>query len=294
MAGIRLGRRLRELFARAARDESFFEELEDALVEGDLGGRFAAALTDELREAATGGVASDRDAMVSLLEERLRERVRVRHIDLVGGELNVLLVVGVNGVGKTTTIAKLAHRFSAQGVRDIVLAAADTFRAAAVEQLEVWGERLGVRVIAQGTGADPGAVVYDSITSALSRGSELLIVDTAGRLHNKATLVKELEKLDKIIRSRCTDGILHKLLVIDATTGQNALRQAEAFNEAIGVDSCVLAKYDSSARGGIVVPICSQLGIPFSFVGTGEGLEDLRDFDAGTYVSGLVRGDGLG
>ena len=289
---MRLGRRLRELFARATRDEGFFEDLEDALVEGDLGGRLAARVSEELRELVASGARADRESMLGLLEGHLRTMVRVAIPEMARDSLNLILVLGVNGVGKTTTIAKLARRLGAEVEGETILGAADTFRAAAVEQIEIWGERLGCRVVSQEAGADPGAVVYDSITAAKSRNAGLLIIDTAGRLHNKTELVRELGKLDKIISSRCPDNGYHKLLVIDATTGQNAMRQAEVFNEAIGVDSCVLAKYDSTARGGVVVAICDQLGLPFSYLGTGEGPDDLAPFEADAFVRALVRGGG--
>lgn len=284
-----LGKRLKELFQRPLRDEEFYDEVEDALVEADLGARVASEVVSGLREAVRRDKAVSRDEARSLLRKTLGAYVVAKPPALVRGKLNVLLVLGVNGVGKTTTIAKLAHYYgSVVGVPDVVLAAADTFRAAAIEQLEIWGERLGLRVVRQQQGSDPGAVVYDAITSASSKNAELVIVDTAGRLHNKANLVKELEKVDKVIRGRLGDGGYAKLLVIDATTGQNAFRQAEVFHQAVGVDGLVLSKYDSTAKGGILVPLCRDLGIPVAFVGTGEDLGDLEPFDPQTYLDDLL------
>jgi fused signal recognition particle receptor len=284
-----LGRKLRELFQRPLRDDSFYEEVEDALVEADLGARIASESVARLREAVRESRATTREEAMSLLREDLGSAVAAATPAIRRGALNVIMVLGVNGVGKTTTIAKLAdHYHRVEGIPEVVLAAADTFRAAAIDQLEIWGERLGLRVVRQQQGSDPGAVVYDAITSAASRSAELVIVDTAGRLHNKANLVKELEKLDRVVRGRISDGTYHKMLVIDATTGQNAYRQAEVFNQAVGVDSLVLSKYDSTAKGGILVPLCRDLGIPVSFVGVGEKLGDLRPFDPEAYLDELL------
>jgi fused signal recognition particle receptor len=191
-------------------------------------------------------------------------------------------------VGKTTTIAKLAEYYRRTSSAGVLLAAGDTFRAAAIEQLTLWGQRLGVPVISQQQGADPGAVMFDAIRSARARGYDLILADTAGRLHNKAHLVAELAKIDRVVRSRLDGGTYRKILVIDATTGQNALRQAEVFHEAVGVDSLILAKYDSTAKGGIVISICRELSLPFSFVGTGEQLGDLEPFDRDAFLDSLL------
>jgi fused signal recognition particle receptor len=199
--------------------------------------------------------------------------------------LGVFLFLGVNGVGKTTTIAKTADYYRGKvGTDSIVFAAGDTFRAAAGEQLSILGERLGIRVVKQQPGSDPGSVIYDSIESTRSRGGGLVLADTAGRMHTKNNLVRELGKIDKIISNKIEDGYYWKLLVIDATTGQNALRQAEIFHEAVGVDAVVMAKFDSSAKGGIAVSICKELGLPFAFAGTGEKLDRLRRFESGWFL----------
>lgn len=284
-----IGTRLRELFAASRIDGDFFPDLEDAMIEADMGVRTAQELTAGLREAAKARGMSSRGEVVAELKGRLRAMLCVREIALTRGTLNVLLVLGVNGVGKTTTIAKLARYFqSVRGIQDILLVAGDTFRAAAVEQLKLLGDRLGLPVVAQPTGADPGSVIYDGISSAAARGIELVIADTAGRLHNKDALVKELAKMDRIVRARISDNAYQRVLVLDATTGQNSLQQAEVFHKAVGIDSIVLAKFDSTAKGGMVVPICRELGIPFSFVGLGESLDDLALFDPESYLDSLL------
>jgi fused signal recognition particle receptor len=283
-----IGKRLRELLSSREPDEGLFAELEDAMIEADMGVRTASEMVDALRRRVREDGVRSRTQMVSILKDELRSTLLVSEIPVPKGALTLLLVLGVNGVGKTTTIAKLAHHFRAvRGVDRILLAAGDTFRAGAIEQLKLHGARLGLPVIAQEAGADPGAVVFDAISSAAARGSELVIADTAGRLHNKEALVKELMKIDKIARTRLAGGTYRRVLVLDATTGQNSLQQAEVFHKAVGIDSIVLAKFDSTAKGGMVVPICRELGIPFSFVGLGEKLEDLAVFDPETYLDSL-------
>ena len=280
--------RLLGVFTSGKGDEEFYEELEEALVEGDFGALAAMDAVDELRTRGRDGRIRDREALTGVLSEILSTSVKAGRLELDGDRLNIVLVLGVNGVGKTTTIAKLARYAAGRGIEGIVLCAADTFRAGAIEQLEIQGERVGARVIRQESGSDPGAVVYDALASASSRGDRLILVDTAGRMHNKANLVKELQKIDKVIRSRAPDALYSRLLVIDSNTGQNALRQAESFNEALGIDLIAMAKYDSSAKGGVAVAISKQLGIPFGFLGTGEGLDDLEEFDGDRYVRNLV------
>jgi fused signal recognition particle receptor len=283
-----IGQRLRQLFQPREFGDEFFEELEDAMIEADMGVRTASEATDALREVARSRGIRSRGELLVELKRALRAVIVAREISLEPGTLNILLVLGVNGVGKTTTIAKLAHYYRVhKGVEKILLAAGDTFRAAAIEQLQLLGGRLGLPVVAQETGADPGAVIFDAISSAASRGSELVIADTAGRLHNKEALVKELAKIDKIVRARVTGPGYQKILVLDATTGQNSLAQAEAFHGAVGVSSIVLSKCDSSAKGGMVVPICRDLGIPFSYLGLGEKVDDLEPFDPDVYLDSL-------
>ena len=289
MAWKGIGKRLRELFQAREFDDGFYDELEDAMIEADMGVRTASDVCASLRETASGRGIRTRAELLQELKAMLGSMIRAREIGLLAGTLNVLLVLGVNGVGKTTTIAKLAaYLRRARGVQGIVLAAGDTFRAAAIQQLQVLGGRLDLPVIAQEPGADPGAVVFDAITSAAARGAEVLIADTAGRLHNKDALVKELAKIDRIVQTRVSGGAYQKILVVDATTGQNSLAQAEAFHGAVGVSSIVLTKLDSTAKGGMVIPICRDLGIPFSYVGSGEKLDDLRPFDPGEYLDSLL------
>jgi fused signal recognition particle receptor len=284
-----LGARLKALFAGGLGSEESFEELEDLLIESDIGAQATMAISDQLRERSKAERANSRDELMELLRDELTGMVKARPIVLDPDRLNIVLLLGINGVGKTTTLAKLATYFRKTGQASrIVMAAGDTFRAAAVEQLTIHAERIGVRIVSQGNGADPGAVIYDAIESAGTRNEQLVLADTAGRMHTKANLVAELSKIDRIVASRAADAAYHRLLVIDATTGQNGLRQAETFSQAVELSGIVLAKYDSTAKGGILVPIARDLGIPASFVGTGETYDDLRPFDAQTYVRELL------
>ncbi len=288
MAWTGIGRRLRQLFQGREFGDDFYDELEDAMMEADMGVRVASETTEALREAARRDGVRTRAELLAALKAILRPSILARDIELAPDGLTVLLVVGVNGVGKTTTIAKMAHHFRARrGIDRLLLIAGDTFRAAAIDQLKLHGQRLGIPVVAQDPGADPGAVVFDGIASALARGMRLAIADTAGRLHTKDALVKELAKVDKIVRARVPAGAYRKVLVLDATTGQNSLAQAEVFHEAIGIDSIVLAKCDSTAKGGMIVPICRSLSLPFSFLGMGEKPEDLEPFDPDAYLASL-------
>ncbi len=288
MAWKGIGRRLRELFQAREFGQEFYDELEDAMIEADMGVRTAAETAQALRETARTRGMRTRAEVLSELKSMLRAVVKAQEIRLAPGALNVLLVLGVNGVGKTTTIAKLAAHFKRTGVGPIVLAAGDTFRAAAIEQLQLWGGRLDLPVIAQEQGADPGAVVFDAIASATAKGARVLIADTAGRLHNKDALVKELAKIDKIVQTRVDAAAYQKVLVLDATTGQNSHAQAEVFHAAVGISSIILTKLDSTAKGGMVIPICRDLGVPFSYVGSGEKLDDLRPFDPDEYLDSLL------
>ncbi len=280
-----LAKRLRGLFGAGGVDEEYLGELEDALIEADLGARLAAELAGEVRTLRL----ASRAEVLAELRRRLEGLLVARPLELPHGRLSVLLVLGVNGVGKTTTIAKLASWYRRErGFDSILLVAGDTFRAAAIDQLRLLGRRLDLEVIAQEHGADPGAVIFDGIASAQARGIELVIADTAGRLHNKDALVKELAKIDRIVKTKAPGDASRRVLVLDATTGQNALQQAEVFHAAVGVDAVVLAKYDSTAKGGMAVPICRDLGIPFAFVGLGERLEDLAPFDVASYLDSLL------
>lgn len=285
-----LGARLKGLFTgQGPGDEEFYEELEDLLIEADLGSKVTFETVDALRERVKKGKLRGKEEIAGALRELLGSYLTGSDLALDPDRLNIFLVLGVNGVGKTTTIAKLADYYRRQGVTDkIVLAAADTFRAAAVEQLATHGERLGFRVVRQSTGSDAGAVVYDALESAVSRQERLVLIDTAGRMHNKANLVQELAKIDKIVKRKAEGANYRSILVVDATTGQNALRQAELFNEAVGVEALVMAKYDSTAKGGVLIPIARELDIPCAFLGRGERYEDLRPFDPEEYLRELV------
>ncbi len=283
-----IGRKLRELLSSRDFSEELFQDLEDAMIEADMGVGTAAEIADELRQRVKSQRIRTKEEAVSTLKELVGAFIKAGTVQPAPGRLTLILVLGVNGVGKTTTIAKLAHYFKTErGIQKILLAAGDTFRAAAIDQLTLHARRLSLPIVAQEPGADPGAVIFDALESAAARGMEMVIADTAGRLHNKEALVKELMKIDKIVRSKIGDGSYQRLLVVDATTGQNALQQAEVFNKAVGIDSIVLAKADSTAKGGMVVPICRELGIPISFIGLGEKPEDLSPFDVPRYLQSL-------
>jgi len=282
-----LFQRLRDLFFGGGNDEAF-EAIEDLLIEADFGYKTASALTDELRQIAKAGKYSTRQELFEALKGLLRPMVRTVDLEYRPEGLNLYLFLGVNGVGKTTSLAKLAFWLTAQGRGPIVLAAGDTFRAAAAEQLQLHGQRQNLRVVAQKHGADPGAVLYDALESARAQGDRVVLADTAGRLHNKANLVKELQKIDKIARDKLAGGVYRKLLVLDATTGQNAFQQAQVFHEAVGIDAVVLSKYDSSGKGGIAVAVSRELGLPFAFFGTGERPQDFRRFDVEEFIDGLL------
>jgi fused signal recognition particle receptor len=269
-------------------DEDMLEELEELLVSSDLGAGEAAEFVSRVRaEAKRTGALSGQDVRALLrrfLEETLAGAAAPLNLD---GAPSVILMLGVNGAGKTTSTGKLAAALRASG-KKVLLAAADTFRAAAVEQLEEWGRRAGAEVIRQGAGADPAAVVFDAVKAATARGVDVLLVDTAGRLHTKSNLMDELVKLKKVV-SRQLPGAPHEcLMVLEASTGQNAVTQAKLFHEAIGLTGLVLTKLDGTAKGGIVVRIYRELGVPIKLIGVGEQVEDLQPFDPKTFVDGLI------
>jgi fused signal recognition particle receptor len=284
------GERLKELFGIGVGAEEFYEELEDALLEADLGSRLSIDIIAAVRDQAKQQKLKTQDELAALVADLIAREVKTGELVPQPGKLQCFLFLGVNGVGKTTSIAKYAHWVKNSAYTGgVVLAAGDTFRAAATEQLILHGERLGLRTVSQGHNADSAAVIFDAIESAKARGEGLVLADTAGRLHNKTHLVKELEKVDKVIRQKLTEpGQYKKILVIDATTGQNGLQQAEVFHQAVGVDAVFLTKYDSTARGGIVVSICKNLGLPIAFVGTGEKYGDLHPFSAKEFVDNIL------
>lgn len=269
-------------------DDDFFDELEELLIEADVGARTAAELVEELRERARNDRLRDgeevRAALGRLLVEQLHAAEPLR---LRSDGPTVIMLVGVNGSGKTTTAGKLARRFREEG-KSVILGAADTFRAAAIEQLTVWGERTGSTVIAQGAGADPAAVAFDAVQAALARSADVLLVDTAGRLQTQSNLMRELEKVQRVMERRLGRPVDEVLLVLDATVGQNAISQGKHFREAVSVSGIVLTKLDGTARGGIVVALARELGLPVKLVGVGEGADDLRDFEPESFVEALI------
>jgi len=264
-----------------------WEELEELLIQADVGVETTLALMERLRRRARDEAILRADRLRDALNEELRALLPTPPpLNLGGRPLDVILIVGVNGSGKTTSIAKLGYRYRQEG-RKVLLAAADTFRAAAMDQLRIWGERAGCPVISGPEGGDPGAVVYDALQAARSRGMDMVIVDTAGRLHTRYNLMEELKKVRRVA-ARAVEGAPHEtLLVLDATTGQNALSQARHFLEAVEVTGVILAKLDSTARGGMVFAIARELGLPVRFVGVGEGLDDLASFDPDAFIQGL-------
>jgi len=268
-----------------------WDDLEALLIQADVGVETSLDLIEHLREAGQAQGARTSNDLEMLLRERLTEILRAPQHAYLDGErtTHVVLVVGVNGSGKTTTIAKLA-RYHLQRGDSVLLAAADTFRAAAIDQLKIWGDRLGVDVVAHQPGADPGAVVYDAIRACQSRRTDVLIIDTAGRLHNKFNLMKELEKLGSIARKQVHQAPHETLIVIDATTGQNALVQAAEFGKATRLTGAILSKLDSSSKGGMAFALAHDLSLPVLFAGTGERMDDFVPFDADEFVSGLFEG----
>ncbi len=284
-----LGSRLRAIFgAGAPATDATWDEVEETLIAADVGATTTLELVDAARERMRrDGGHSGEDARRALATE-IRDRLAASGSGQfeLGPAPSVILVVGVNGTGKTTTIAKLAYRLRSEG-RSLALAAADTFRAAAVEQLRIWGEQLGVPVIAQRTGADPGAVAFDAVAAAESRALDAVLVDTAGRLQNKQQLMDELSKIRRVIERRLPDQPRHVLLVLDATTGQNGLVQAEAFSREVGVTGIVLTKLDGTAKGGVALAVADRLGVPILFAGVGEELDALAPFEPEAFVEWL-------
>jgi len=268
-------------------DEELFEELEEILIQADIGVNTALGLVAELRTVVRERKIEDAEELKGVLKELITNRMGTAAYSVnLERKPAVILVVGVNGVGKTTTIGKLAYNFRAEG-KKVLLAAGDTFRAGAIEQLEIWGSRTGCDVIKHSEGADPGAVVYDAIQAARGRKADVLIMDTAGRLHNKTNLMEELKKVFRVIAKEIPDAPDEVLLVLDATTGQNAISQAKIFTEACGVTGIVLTKLDGTAKGGVVIGIRSELDIPVKYIGVGEKIEDLKEFNPAEFVDAL-------
>ena len=268
-------------------DDEFYEELEEALILADIGASTAADTVVQLRKRVSQKLLTRADEVKDALRDILAEKLDVGDTTLrVDTQPSVVLIIGVNGVGKTTSIGKLAARLKSEG-KKVLLCAGDTFRAAAADQLEIWANRAGVDIVRQHEGADPGAVLFDALQAAKARHVDVVLCDTAGRLHNKQNLMNELAKLRKIIDRECPDSVCETLLVLDATTGQNGLVQARTFKETAGLTGIVLTKMDGTAKGGIVIAIAQELQTPVKFVGVGEGADDLRPFDAREFLQEL-------
>ncbi len=272
-------------------DEEFYDDLEEVLILSDLGVHTAENIIEELQEKVKEQGIREPEACRQLLIESLRDQMQTEEIAFrFEEEPSVVLVIGVNGVGKTTTIGKLAAQEKGRG-RRVILGAADTFRAAAGEQLTEWAHRAGVEIVGGQEGSDPASVVYDAAQAAKARGADLLLIDTAGRLHNKKNLMEELKKIDRILTRECPDRYRETLVVVDATTGQNALNQAREFSEVAEISGIILTKMDGTAKGGIAVAIQAELGIPVKYIGVGESIEDLQRFDADAFVEALFTED---
>lgn len=279
-----LGKKLFEAFKARELDDDFYDELEFAMISADMGVTATDAILDELKETVFQKKITSAENAKSELK-----RIMLESIDYEVPAYEyplVILVAGVNGVGKTTAIGKLAKLFTTQG-KSVIVAAADTFRAAASEQLEVWADRAGVRIVKSTEGSDPAAVVFDAISSAKAKGTDVILVDTAGRLHNKKNLMNELEKINRVINRELPDCDRRNYIVLDATTGQNAVQQVDVFNEAIDIDGIILTKLDGTAKGGVVMAISAEQEIPVVYVGVGEQIDDLLPFDATEFIDAI-------
>lgn len=280
-----LSQKLTMLFSRDKIGEDFYEDLEDVLISSDVSYSTAEDIVESLRDRMIKEKVSDKEFVLATLKEILAEKLED------AGELEIeypaiIMVIGVNGVGKTTTIGKLANYFKSQG-KSVLLAAGDTFRAAAGEQLEVWAERSKVRLVKHGEGSDPSAVVFDAVSSMKAKNTDVLIVDTAGRLHVKANLMEELKKINRVAEREYPDASFYKFIVLDATTGQNALSQVSTFDDAVGIDGVVLTKLDGTAKGGFILSLCDEYEVPVAFIGTGEKIDDIAPFNAQEFVDAL-------
>ena len=278
--------KLNKLFTGGVLNEDFYEELEYILLSADVGAATTERILDELRQTVDENLLRDR----SQVKDELK-RIMVNILDEIPApEYDyplVIMVSGVNGVGKTTAMGKLAKKFKQAG-KSVMLVAADTFRAAAADQLTVWAERAKVRIVKQAEGADPGSVVFDALTSAKAKGTEVVLVDTAGRLHNKKNLMDELGKISRIIGREVPEAMYLNYIVLDATTGQNALSQVDIFNEAVDIDGIILTKLDGTAKGGVVLAIAGDLQVPVVYIGVGEGIDDLEDFDSQSFIDAII------
>lgn len=267
-------------------DDDFLDDLEATMLTGDLGPKTTTYLMKEIRRGVTEGIINNTNEVMPFMEERITEMLGAQEEQLTLHKPEVILVVGVNGVGKTTTIAKLAHYYAEQG-KKVIIAAGDTFRAAASEQLSIWADRVGVSIVKHKEGADPAAVVFDACASAIAKEADLVIVDTAGRLHTKVNLMEELKKIGRVADKQIPGAPHQTLLVLDGTTGQNAVSQAKLFGEAVPVTGIVVTKLDGTAKGGVVISIKEELGVPVRWIGVGEQMDDLRPFNAKEFANAL-------
>ena len=277
---------LSNLFSKNKIGDEFYDELEEILIGADISVTTAEEVVEEIRAEAKHEKLKDKQFVTDLLKDVLEEKLTQAEIPEIKYPA-VIMLVGVNGVGKTTTIGKLANYFLKQG-KSVTVAAADTFRAAAADQLTVWAERAKVRIVKHEEGSDPSAVVFDAVSSAKARGTDVVIIDTAGRLHVKAHLMEELKKMSRVVEREMPDANFYKLLILDATTGNNAYNQAEIFDEAVELDGIVLTKLDSSAKGGFVISLCSELQIPVLFTGVGEQMDDLELFNPEEFINNIL------
>ncbi len=280
-----LSEKLRLIFARDKIGEEFYDDLEDILISSDISVNTAEEIVENLRDRMIAERAKDKDYVLAQLKEEIR--ACLDNADDFEYEIPaVFMVIGVNGVGKTTSIGKLAKYFTSKG-KSVTIAAADTFRAAAADQLEIWAERAKVRIIKSEEGSDPSSVVFDAITSVKAKKTDVLIIDTAGRLHTKSNLMEELKKMSRVVEREYPEANFYKLIALDATTGQNAVSQVEVFDEAIDIDGIILTKLDGTAKGGFVVALMNEMQIPVAFVGTGEKLDDIEIFDKDEFIEGI-------
>lgn len=280
-----LGAKLRQLFARDKIGEDFYDDLLDVLISSDVSVSTADEIVENVHERMIKEKETDKDKVVECLKEEI-ENCLSQADDFEIEYPAVIMVIGVNGVGKTTSIGKLAHLFT-ENKKTVTIAAADTFRAAAADQLEIWAERAKVRIVKSVEGSDPSAVVFDALSSVKAKKTDVLIIDTAGRLHTKSNLMEELKKMSRVVEREYPEANFYKLIALDATTGQNALSQVEVFNEAIGIDGIILTKLDGTAKGGFVVSLCNELCVPVAYVGTGEKIEDVDVFDKEAFVDAI-------
>lgn len=280
-----ISKKLTELFAKNKLGDEFYEELEDILISADVSVKTTMEIVDEIRDVAIKEKCKDKDYVINLLKQELFETLDYAE-KLEIKSPAVIMVIGVNGVGKTTSIGKLANKFVKEK-KSVTIAAADTFRAAAADQLSVWADRAKVRIIKHSEGADASAVVFDAIGSAKAKNTDVLIIDTAGRLHVKSNLMEELKKMDRVVKREYPEANFYKLIVLDASTGQNAYNQVEVFNQAVGIDGIILTKLDGTAKGGFIISLSYELEVPVCYVGTGEKIDDIEDFDAKEFVEAI-------